>query len=114
MPHLPLHGLPARPQPDAPKNPRAVAEALLANLGETEGMVAETSLAGGAGQRLRSVQDVVGCLVAAGWLLGLDGHAVSSGDLMFSQADLPTLLINCCCLPPLHWLGGSRCSRGCH
>ena len=20
----------------------------------------------------------------------------------------------CCCLPPLHWLGGSRCSRGCH
>jgi hypothetical protein len=32
-------------QPDAPKNPRAVAEALLANLPET-GMVAETSLAG--------------------------------------------------------------------
>ena len=40
-----LPRLPA-PQPDAPKNPRAVAEALLANLGETEGMVAETSLAG--------------------------------------------------------------------
>ncbi|KAI3424703.1 hypothetical protein D9Q98_008093 [Chlorella vulgaris] len=39
-----LHGK-MKGKPDAPKNPRAVAEALLANLPET-GMVAETSLAG--------------------------------------------------------------------
>lgn len=37
---------PARPQPDAPKAPRMVAEAILAQLPDT-GMVAETSLAGG-------------------------------------------------------------------
>ncbi|EFN53033.1 hypothetical protein CHLNCDRAFT_26194 [Chlorella variabilis] len=39
-----LHGK-LKGQPDAPKNPRAVAEALVAHLPET-GMVAETSLAG--------------------------------------------------------------------
>jgi hypothetical protein len=89
----------ACPQPDAPKNPRAVAEALLANLGETEGMVAETSLAGGGRATVQAecAAGGNGGLVAAGWLAAGAGWKASHAA---GVCDRPTCTRTKLIMPP--------------